>query len=173
MFKRPFIEHGGRMNKFISILFFFVLSGCSSHSIQEKDGALLVSWDSNLSTGVMPPPGRKMCMQLAITDKNKQVDSDISVNDTVLKLMGITGAQSSDLIKVSNSVINKSQALNVSTERTVFLSVGGFYLCQLQLNGLPDEMVANLAEKWLLYSSGLSDSSKATLMQGLQENDKK
>jgi hypothetical protein len=72
------------------------------------------------------------------------------------------------MVKIQNETIKLSQALNVSTEKTSFLIAGGFYLCQLQMNGMPNDVVAGLAEKWLSYASNLE--SKTTITQKAEEN---
>lgn len=145
------------MKLLVYVLTAIFLSGCSTHSIQEQDGTKLVVWDSNLSAGVSPASGQKMCMQLAITSEDKQTKNDVAVNDTLVKAIANLPSNPSDseLVRVRNEIIKATRALNVSTEKTSFLIAGGFYLCQLQMNGMKDEIVANLADKWLLYASSL------------------
>ncbi|ELI6420909.1 hypothetical protein ACET6Z_00915 [Aeromonas veronii] len=159
------------MKLLVYVLTAIFLSGCSTHSIQEKNGTKLVVWDSNLSAGVSPAPGQKMCMQLAITSEDKQTKNDISVNDTIVKAIANlpSNPSNSDLVKVKNEIIQATRALNVSTEKTSFLIAGGFYLCQLQMNGMKDEIVANLADKWLLYASSL-DAQTTTKQETVKKS---
>jgi hypothetical protein len=146
------------------------LFGCSTYSIQEKNGSSLIVWDSDLSAGVSPAAGRKMCMQLAITSENKQTKNDVVINDSIANLIraGLPKDKAEEMVKIQNETIKLSQALNVSTEKTSFLIAGGFYLCQLQMNGMPNDVVAGLAEKWLSYASNLE--SKTTITQKAEEN---
>lgn len=160
------------MKLLMCILITIVVSGCSTHSIQNNNGAKLVVWDSNLSAGVSPAPGQKMCMQLAITSENKQTKNDVVVNDSVANLIkaGLPREKAEEMVRIQYESIKLSQAINVSTEKTSFLIAGGFYLCQLQMNGMPNEIVAGLAEKWLSYASNLE--SKTTVTQKAEESNK-
>ncbi|WP_421261351.1 hypothetical protein [Aeromonas jandaei] len=163
------------MKLLVYVLTAMFLSGCSTHSIQEKNGTELVVWDSNLSAGVTPAAGQKMCMQLAITSENKQTKNDVVVNDSIANLIkaGVPRDKAEEMLKIQNESMKLSKAINVSTERTSFLIAGGFYLCQLQMNGMKEELVADLASKWLLYSSNLSDKAKETAIQAQQTNEVK
>ncbi|WFO49737.1 hypothetical protein [Aeromonas veronii] len=160
------------MKLLMCILITIFVSGCSTHSIQNNNGAKLVVWDSNLSAGVSPAPGQKMCMQLAITSENKQTKNDVVVNDSVANLIkaGLPREKAEEMVRIQYESIKLSQAINVSTEKTSFLIAGGFYLCQLQMNGMPNEIVAGLAEKWLSYASNLE--SKTTVTQKAEESNK-
>ncbi|HDZ8829498.1 TPA: hypothetical protein RUX02_001783 [Aeromonas dhakensis] len=153
------------------MLFTLILFGCSTYSIQEKNGTSLVVWDSNLSAGVSPAAGRKMCMQLAITSEDKQTKNDVAVNDTIVTAITSLpkNPTDSELVRVKNEIIKASKALNVSTEKTSFLIAGGFYLCQLQMNGMKDEIVASLADKWLLYASSL-DAQTTTKQETVEKS---
>ncbi|MDX7830021.1 MULTISPECIES: hypothetical protein [Aeromonas] len=160
------------MKSLIYISIMMLISGCSTHAIQNNNGAKLVVWDSNLSAGVSPAPGQKMCMQLAITSENKQTKNDVVVNDSVANLIkaGFPREKAEEMVRIQYESIKLSQAINVSTEKTSFLIAGGFYLCQLQMNGMPNEIVAGLAEKWLSYASNLE--SKTTVTQKAEESNK-
>ncbi|MDR6993476.1 hypothetical protein J2Y65_000100 [Aeromonas salmonicida] len=158
------------MRLLLCILLTLFSFGCSTYSIQEKNGSSLIVWDSDLSAGVSPSAGRKMCMQLAITSENKQTKNDVVINDSIANLIraGLPREKAEEMVKIQNETIKLSQALNVSTEKTSFLIAGGFYLCQLQMNGMDDQIVANLAEKWLLYASNLE--AKTTVTQRTDGN---
>ena len=129
-----------------------LLSGCATHSRFNDTGAGIMAWRNDLSAALVVPAANsssspKACMQmaLAMNDVNSKVTANLS--DSVLKVFEKIPSNSTpeDVAKVNSELIKTAKALNVSTERTAFLLVGSFYLCQYQANGMSDANLASLA----------------------------
>lgn len=67
------------------------------------------------------------------------------------------GNGANNQLVVSASAI--ANALNVSSERTTFLMVGGFYLCQMQANGLDGEKLADATKLLIEKASSLTPNN--------------
>jgi hypothetical protein len=141
------------------VLLALILSGCGIRTASNQNGAYIMAWDSNMSAAVAPPVGRPMCMQFALTSEDKKNETDVKLTDaigSVIYKLPTADANAKDLITVSNDLLKTTKALNVSTEKTAFLIAGGFYLCQLQMNGMDQKDVKELASEWLRLSSNLA-----------------
>lgn len=144
------------MKGMIALLSCYLLAGCTTYSKFSDTGAGLLAWDNDVSAGLIVPGGTtkvtapdgtttftatppKACMQWALAIKDIDSETRATMSDAILKLAQKvpSTATPQELLSVTNAITVTSRALNVSTERTVFLMVGSFYLCQLQANGLP------------------------------------
>ena len=131
-----------------------LLFGCATQSRTNKTGAGIFTWKTDRSAAITYPAGAagtKMpyargCMQMALsmTDSNSKIEAALS--DSILKIIDKLpkNPKSEDLAKITTEIQRTSKALNKSTERTTFLMVGYFYLCQLQANGLSEDKVVTL-----------------------------
>jgi hypothetical protein len=115
-------------------------------------GAGMMAWDNNLSAAFVLPGTEKvnkpkLCMQMAMSMNDINHKATASLSEAALKISEKTAkdAPSEDLVKISSELTKTAKALQVSTERTSFLLVGSFYLCQFQANGMSEENVSTLA----------------------------
>lgn len=133
-----------------------VLSGCATHSRFNKTGAGMMAWDNNLSAAFVVPAiddkkdKPKLCMQMAMSINDLNYKATASLSEAALKIFekipkDAVNASNDEILKISSEFIQTAKALQVSTERTSFLQVGGFYLCQFQANGMSEANVSALA----------------------------
>lgn len=148
--------------KYLLIILAMFVSGCGIQMAENKNGAMLMTWKNDLSAAVVPPVNRKMCIQMALTSVDKKSETEAKVTDAMLSLFGKLpqDKEPNDLATISTNLMKTTRALNVSTEKTAFLIAGGFYLCQLQMNGMDDKDVKELASKWLELSSKLAEQQE-------------
>lgn len=143
-----------------------IVSCVSTHSKLNKSGAGIITWETDRSAAVIIPAsenrGIQGCMQMALsmTDIHSQFEAGLS--DSILKVIDQipdpTNPSAEDLAKIKNEIEKTSKALNVSSERTSFLMVGSFYLCQLQANGMPHTEVKKLTATLINAAAGLKYS---------------
>ena len=155
-----------QLKRFISLLIVLLLTGCagqnwSNHEKGSTTGAGVINWNTNESAALIIPAGQRThpaaCMQMALTANDTTKSIQASVSAALLSVVNKIPASAtpSDLAKVVISLESVAKALNTSTERTTYLQIGGFYLCQLQANGLTEESV-NLLMQALINASDLS-----------------
>lgn len=136
----------------LAFVVFASLSGCAIHSTLNRSGAGIVAWKNDLSAALVLPAVNegervKACMQTALTMHDVSAKVEASASDAILQVMEIIPTQPTpqELARIRTSIKETAQALNISTERTSFLMVGGFYLCQLQANGLDNGATKEIA----------------------------
>lgn len=133
-----------------------LLSGCSTYfkksfiSIADKDnktvGTLFV-WEPDTSAAVIlnDPDGTiRACMQTALAIKTTDAEGDATLSEAILNLSktaasvsqskGDDAAKSQALAEISGSINQTANLLTTTTERTAFLNMGLFYICQLSAN---------------------------------------
>ncbi len=143
--------------KLISIIAILsILSGCSTYfkksyiSITNKEdrtvGTLFV-WEPDTSAAVIlnDPDGTvRACMQTALAIKTTDAEGDATLSEAILNLsktaakvsesQGDDAAKSQALAEISGSINQTANLLTTTTERTSFLNMGMFYICQLSAN---------------------------------------
>ena len=106
-------------------------------------GTLFV-WSSEVNAGVIYEGGN-ICMQRAMTARAMSGSLDASANAeapaSVLAGMTAAAAEASDsgnieaAAAISAAIAQAATALSATSERTAFLDIGMFYICQLSANG--------------------------------------
>jgi len=106
-------------------------------------GTLFV-WSNDVNAGVIYQDG-KICMQRAMTARAASASLDASANANapanVLASMTAAAAKASEAGNVeaaaslSAAIAQTATALSATSERTAFLDIGMFYICQLSANG--------------------------------------
>lgn len=129
------------------------LSGCagqywSNGESGSKTGAGVIRWNANESAALVVPRDNKpsACTQMALATDNETKAIQANISNSLLSVLSRVPeeANSGDLIAITAELTKISQALSTSTERTTYIQVGGFYLCQLQANGLSEASVTAL-----------------------------
>lgn len=96
-------------------------------------------------------------MQMALTMNDINSKTSANISDSLLKVFNSIpeNATPSELAEISNELTKTAKALNISTERTTFLLVGSFYLCQFQANGMTEASVKEIAETLIQTAGGI------------------
>ena len=135
---------------------------CSTHSKMSDTGSGIFTWKTDRSAAVTYPASGKIgharaCMQMALsmTDSSSKIEAAIS--DSILKIIEKIPAEPTarDLIKITSEIQKTSKALNKATERTTFLMIGSFYLCQLHANGLSEDFIKELGKELIKAAADL------------------
>lgn len=141
------------------------LAGCtawskrSSVAFVKNSGGSLSIWNPDMSAAVGYEAGQ-ICMQRALAIKTIDAKATIKVSEAMLALAGAAQAaaisgDNADLANVTASLKQTATLLTTSTERTTFLDLGMFYLCQISANGgLTDTQTAELVK--IISISGAS-----------------
>ena len=152
--------------KLVALLCFATLfcGCCSTHSKMSDTGSGIFTWKTDRSAAVTYPAGKdgkikhsRACMQMALsmTDSSSKIEAAIS--DSILKIIEKIPDEpsASDLIKITSEIQKTSKALNKATERTTFLMIGSFYLCQLHANGLSENFIKELGKELIKAAADL------------------
>lgn len=107
---------------------------------QETVGTLFV-WEADASAAVLFKDGGA-CMQTALAIKTANMKAEAKLSDAILNLSETANkvadnskdVSSSALADVSASIKEAASMLTTTTERTAFLNVGMFYICQVAAN---------------------------------------
>jgi hypothetical protein len=148
-----------------SVLISLSLSGCATHSEFNSTGAGVMAWKNDLSAALIVPGNNsnlpRACMQMALTMNDINSKTSANISDSLLKVFSTIpkDATPSELAKFSNELTKTAKALNISTERTTFLLVGSFYLCQYQANGMTEANVKEIADT-LIKTAGSIGAEK-------------
>lgn len=155
------------------LLVLTLISGCTSYfkrsvtvAQDKKDnfkGAVFV-WEADSNAAMVTVDG-KTCMQnaLAISDSDTQLKVSLNKSaDELAKTLakanenGFSPENQNAIAALSSAITQTAKALNVSTERTSFLNIGMFYLCQLSANGgLTTAQLNTLTETLLKQSASM------------------
>ncbi|EPF2927910.1 hypothetical protein ACSL9C_000747 [Vibrio navarrensis] len=140
-----------------------MLFGCSTHSEFSKTGAGLMAWDNDLSAAIIVPGQDNRpnaCMQMAMTMRDTSSKVNANVSDALLKVVNQvpTNATPQELINLSSELTKTSKTLRTSTERTSFLLVGAFYLCQFQANGMSETNIKALADNLITTAGSIGNN---------------
>ncbi|MCG8519039.1 MAG: hypothetical protein MI794_13705 [Pseudomonadales bacterium] len=156
-----------------SVLFSLLLSSGCAHlggtyfkrsyvSIEGDDddtiGTILV-WEADTSAAVLLDDG-KACMQTALAVKTADVEAQAKISESLLELSKTAALAQENpenvnqpLADVTTSIKEAAQALTTTTERTAFLNIGMFYLCQIAANGSVNENNTSLIAQTLIKSA--------------------
>ncbi|MCE8031913.1 hypothetical protein EKK97_10930 [Billgrantia tianxiuensis] len=114
----------------------------------------------------------QICMQRALAITTIDAKATIKVSEAMLALAEASqdaakGGDSADLANVAASLKQTATLLTTSTERTTFLDLGMFYLCQISANGgLTDTQTAELVK--IIAISGSSINTSEMVRQSKQ-----
>lgn len=127
------------------------LSIASNADSKENLGTLFV-WDSTVSAAILLP-NKTACMQTALALKTTNVKAEAALSNALIELTksaktvvdsGDSGTEKSDAMnKASASVTQAAKLLTTTTERTAFLNMGMFYICQIAANGSINQSETN------------------------------
>lgn len=105
-------------------------------------------------------------MQTALAIKTANIKAEAKLSDAILNLSetapsiakqatteGQAPASSGDLAKVTTTIQEAANMLTTTTERTAFLNIGMFYICQIAANKSINEVQANTLINTLVTSS--------------------
>ena len=132
----------------------------SSIAFVKDSGGSLSVWDAEMSAAVAYKSG-KICMQRALAVKNVDKATAIKLSDSILALAEAAKKVSTDseLASISTSLKETASLLTTSTERTTFLDLGMFYICQISANGnLTKTQTAELVQIIALAGAGINVS---------------
>lgn len=166
--RKRFLTTGGHMNKLFFLILTIALTGCATYSQFSPTGAGVMAWKNDLSAALVVPGSSnnavpRACMQMALTMNDVNSKTTASISDAILKVFEKIprNATLEELAKISSELTKTAKALNVSTERTAFLMVGSFYICQFQANGMAEANVKEVATA--LISAAANINSENTL----------
>lgn len=155
-----------------SILLIFLVSalqGCtawtkrSSIAFVKDSGGSLSIWDADMSAAVGYETGQ-ICMQRALAIKTIDASTSVKVSEAMLALAGaaqtaVASGKSADLATITASLKETATLLTTSTERTTFLDLGMFYLCQISANGgVTDQQTAELIKVISIAGASINTS---------------
>lgn len=141
------------------------LAGCahtkrSSIAFVKESGGSLSIWDADMSAAVGYETGQ-ICMQRALAITTIDANATLQISEAILalsKAVDTAYQQQTDpkaLADLTASLKQTATLLTTSTERTTFLDLGMFYLCQISANGgLTDTQTAELLK--IIAISGAS-----------------
>lgn len=100
-------------------------------------GTLFV-WSNDVNAGVIFEDG-DVCMQRAMTMRSMSARGETSIPASIVSAASALEAAAADdneqaAIALSGAISQAAAALSTTTERTAFLDIGMFYLCQLHAN---------------------------------------
>ncbi|WP_188151463.1 hypothetical protein [Teredinibacter waterburyi] len=110
-------------------------------SNKETVGTILV-WEADTSAAILFKDG-EACMQTALAIKTANMKAEAKLSDAILNLSKTAQAVAADpaatassqaLLDVSGSIQEAASMLTTTTERTAFLNMGMFYICQIAAN---------------------------------------
>ncbi|WP_157128703.1 hypothetical protein [Cupriavidus sp. USMAA2-4] len=163
----------------LSLAFVGLISGCATSSEYTRTGAALYAWENSRSAALVVADGDnkvRACTQFAMVENSYSADAKLKISDALLKaasaIHGVgtgTGTPNKDDAEATASAMSATiqklgNALNTTTERTSFLMVGGFYICQLQANGLEAAKVHLLATE-LIKTAGTLQPTRTQYVQ--------
>lgn len=164
-----------KLNVLIWLAIALVLSGCasfkkSSIAFNTNSKGSLSIWNADMSAAVAYPDGQ-MCMQRALAIKTKDASVTTKVSEAIVALSNTATqlskeGKSGELASIVGTLKETATLLTTSTERTAFLDMGLFYLCQISANGsLTDTQTAELARVISISAASLDQPSIGALLQ--------
>lgn len=125
-------------------------------------GSIFV-WSNDVNAAVIYNTG-VICAQRAMAVLTADARASGRLSEAALRLARATEegtAGSAELMSLSASIQETAQLLTTSTERTAFLDVGMFYMCQLANNqAISQEQAAALTNLLIVSASGLSGGAQ-------------
>lgn len=152
----------------MSLLLAFSVAGCatvkrSSIAFQKDSGGSLSVWNADMSAAVTYPQGQ-MCMQRALAVKTVEAELTTKVSEAIIALSDVaknaaSTGQNAELASLVASIRQTAALLTTTTERTAFLDLGMFYVCQISANGsLTDHQTAEVLRSLTLVASSLGQA---------------
>mgnify|MGYP001200310977 CR=1 FL=1 len=158
---------------FLLLISLSLMTGCetlggawtkkSTIAFKQPSGGSLSIWNAEMSAAVTFQSG-EICMQRALAVKTTDAETSVNVSKAILAIATSIESNSDgdSLADISSSIKQTAELLNTSTERTTFLGLGLFYLCQISANGgLTDTQTAELIRILTLSAAPSSTSSAA------------
>ncbi|MDX1490760.1 MAG: hypothetical protein R3332_05700 [Pseudohongiellaceae bacterium] len=143
----------------------FKRSYVSIKDANDKTVGTLFVWEADASAAVLFEDG-EACMQTALAIKTANIQAEAKLSDAILNLSetassiaaqaatdGQAPASAGDLAKVTTTIQEAASMLTTTTERTAFLNIGMFYICQIAANKSINEAQANTLINTLVTSS--------------------
>ena len=134
----------------------------------ETEGTLFI-WEADTSAAVLFKEGGA-CMQTALAIKTANIEAQTKLSDAILNLSKTAlqattadgqAADNAALLEVTSSIQEAAQSLTTTTERTAFLNVGMFYICQIAANKtLPDSEVKEVITTLIKSTSDMQSYNK-------------
>lgn len=168
------------MKNKIAIIFIalFTLSACaqlggtrfkrsyvSIKDANDKTVGTLFVWEADASAAVLFEDG-EACMQTALAIKTANMQAEAKLSDAILNLSetasaiskqaekdGEAPAGADSLAELTATIQEAASMLTTTTERTAFLNIGMFYICQIAANKSINEAQANSLINTLVTSS--------------------
>jgi hypothetical protein len=128
----------------------------------DHSGTLFV-WENDMNAAVLTEFGA-VCMQRAMAANAESIAVNGDLSDAILSLSGPIasgGAGSAEasesLASVSTTLGQSITALSTSSERTAFLDIGMFYICQLGANkSVTADQALKMTEALITAAAGMS-----------------
>ncbi len=143
----------------------FLVSGCKSmqeRSVDRKGvglSATVITWDSARSAAVAMP-GDRVCLQNAVLGRDTEVDVMAKVTEAAISWtkvlqpsMPSKGSGSGEFVTATTNINRSVTRLDTSTERTAFLSLGLFYVCQIAANQKLGEAETSLLVRQMMTTA--------------------
>ncbi|QTC91758.1 hypothetical protein [Brevundimonas goettingensis] len=116
-------------------------------------GSLFV-WSNDVNAGMITRNG-EVCMQRAMTTRTSSFGGSASAPSSLIDLSKAarTAADKGDeaaAIQLAAAYREAAASLSTTTERTAFLDIGMFYICQLEANGAISQSQAALLTQQLI-----------------------
>lgn len=158
----------------------FKRSYVSIKDANDKTVGTLFVWEADASAAVLFEDG-EACMQTALAIKTANIQAEAKLSDAILNLSetasiiasqaardGQAPASAGDLAKVTTTIQEASSMLTTTTERTAFLNIGMFYICQIAANKSINEAQVNALINTLITSSSGMQSYNNSNKSGSQ-----
>lgn len=111
-----------------------------------------------------------MCMQRAMAVNNIDASATAKVSEAIMALSeaytaAAKAGNAGDLASISGTLKVTAMSLSTTTERTAYIDMGMFYLCQIAANGSITPTEANALLRTLIISGALvgDPAASATL----------
>ena len=122
---------------------YFKRSYISIADSNKKTVGTILVWEADTSAAILFRNG-EACMQTALAIKTANMEAETTLSDAILNLSKTAQAavvedpaatvSSQALLDVSGSIREAASMLTTTTERTAFLNMGMFYICQIAVN---------------------------------------
>ena len=130
----------------------------------ETVGTMLV-WEADTSAAILFESGRA-CMQTALAVKTTEMEAKAKISDALLNLSQTAATVASSqqaanepLADVTGSIKEAARLLTTTTERTAFLNIGKFYLCQIAANNsLTQDQAEQLASSLIKSAASMNSN---------------
>lgn len=144
----------------------FKRSYLSVKDSQNQTVGTLFVWEADSSAAVLFKGG-EACMQTALAVKTANMQAEAQLSDAILQLSQAASKIASEpmkanesekaLAEVSGSIKEAANMLTTTTERTSFLNLGMFYLCQISANkSISQDQTSILLKELIKNSSAMT-----------------